>query len=217
MIHSINIYLARIFVEVRGDAIGIDVTNCYHIRAEILLKMTSHCLITDVTRFTTTTSIRSLHRNNKQQFKHMTRNLFLCKKFISFHNLESSKISHLRVDAFRITMASAVVDFAFVYISTNLYFCPGHLDTDTFGHRSGVTCRTSVASVSGMKIDAPYSGKTGSSQLAFVGVVADRAVTHISQWTRTASVSRLNLVKKHEVRVHIQISLCVLFNRKITR
>lgn len=77
-------------------------------------------------------------------------------------------------------MASAVVDVALVYILTDLLLLPGHLDTDTFRHRSGVTWWTSVTSVSGMKIDAPYSGMTGSIQLAFVLVLADRAVTHIS-------------------------------------
>lgn len=96
-------------------------------------------------------------------------------------------------------MASAVVGVAFVYILTDLFSRPGHLDTDTFRHRSGVTCRTSVTSVSGMEIDASYSGMTGSTQLAFVRVEADRAVTHISQRTWTASIL-LKLIKKHEAR-----------------
>lgn len=103
-------------------------------------------------------------------------------------SLVSSKISHLRINTFRITMASAVVVFAFVYILTNLFSRPGHLDANTFRHRTGVACRASVASISGMKIDASYSRMTWSSQLAFVRVEADRAVAHVSQWTWTASV-----------------------------
>lgn len=98
----------------------------------------------------------------------------------------TASVGTLRVDTLRIGVASAVVALALVYVLADLFLQPRHLDTDTFRHWSRVTCRTSVAPVSRMEINAAHSGMTGLHQLAFVRVETDRAVTDVSHWTWAA-------------------------------
>lgn len=65
MIHNEGTYLACIFVDVHGDAIGIDITDRHHIRADVMLNMTSRCLIADVTISARTASVGSLQEQSK--------------------------------------------------------------------------------------------------------------------------------------------------------
>lgn len=90
-------------------------------------------------------------------------------------------IFYRRVNAQRITMASAVVDLALVYVFANLFFRFRHVDTDTFRRRSVVSRRTRITFVSGLQINALHSGITGFSQLAFVFVETIRAVADVSR------------------------------------
>ena len=73
MIHNRDAYLACEFVGIHGDAIGIDITDCYQTWAGIFLNMTSCRSISNVTTSARTASEGSLQEQKITYLKHRTK------------------------------------------------------------------------------------------------------------------------------------------------
>lgn len=100
-------------------------------------------------------------------------------------------VNYLRIDAFHIWIASAIVTVAFIYVLANLLASLCDLQTDSFNYRPNISRWASVASKSWTKIDASNSRMAGLRQLAFIYISTRRTVTDKPAWARTASKNQL--------------------------